>query len=102
MTTYYSCNQGLEAQADAVVENAIAPVLEDLVREGQLTGWSWLVHQAGGWYRRAAVFNGDSHAGILDARDALVARLADDESVARLNEVCSSHADYNWNPVTAN
>ncbi len=102
MTTYYSCNQGSEAEVDEIVRETIAPVLEDLVREGQLNNWSWLVHQAGGWFRRAAVLSGTDHASILNARDALGERLVGDDSVGQFFTICSSHVDYNWNPVTSN
>lgn len=102
MTTYYSCNQGEEARADEIVTETIAPVLEDLVREGHLNGWSWLVHDSGGWFRRAAVFSGSDHPSIMSARDMLVERLGDSDSVIELLTICSSHVDYNWNPVTAN
>jgi hypothetical protein len=102
MTTYYSCNAGSEARADEIIRESVAPVLEDMVREGHLNGWSWLVHQTGGWFRRALVMGGESHASIFDARDMLLERLADDDTLAEFGKVCGSHVDYNWNPVTTN
>lgn len=50
----------------------------------------------------AAMYNGSDHASIMDARDELVSRLAGNDAVGKLSTICSSHVDYNWNPVNSN
>jgi hypothetical protein len=99
-TGYYVCQQSREAEADEAVREAWAPILEDLVREGKLSGWQWLAHDTGGIFRRAMSFTGSDHTSIMAARDELSARLADNEAASALNSACGTHSDYAWTPVT--
>ena len=100
LSTYYTCAIAEEAEVDAIVRELYAPVLEDLVREGRLRSWSWLAHRTGGPFRRSAVFQGESQIELLDARRELQARTRGEAGGTRFSEICPSHVEYHWNPVT--
>ena len=99
-TAYYMCQQSRESEADEAFRNVWAPILDDLVREGHLTGWNWLAHDTGGFFRRAMSFFGSDHTSIMAARDELVSRLAGNEAASAVGSACGSHSDYAWTPVT--
>lgn len=98
MSVYYVCDEGKEAVADLIMEEAFAPLYDQQVEEGRLNSWGWLSHFVGGKYRRLLVTDGPDRASVLEARN----RIIEDDSVdpalsAAFNEVCNGHQDILWN-----
>jgi hypothetical protein len=96
VSTLFRCSQGGLDRADALVEEAFAPVLDALVREGAIASWGWLAHVMGGDFTRLLVLDGETHAANLRALDLLGDRVEE-----RVNDefdaLCPSHQDYLWN-----
>ncbi|MCG6920922.1 MAG: hypothetical protein LJF15_07545 [Acidobacteria bacterium] len=96
-STYFVCDSH-EAEADAIVRSAFAPVMNAHVKEGTIASWNWLRHVAGGKYRRLLVIDGTDHASLLEYWNTLDKNLADaqPELARRFSEICPSHTDYVW------
>jgi hypothetical protein len=96
-TTYFQCDSR-EDEADAIVKAAFAPVLNQQVKDGRITTWTWLKHVLGGKYRRLLVVDGASHQAMLSFWSGLSPALdaAQPQMSRRFTEICSSHTDYIW------
>ncbi len=101
MSTYYVCKSS-EAEADAIVAAAFAPVLNQRVKDGTIASWTWMEHLFGGQFRRILVIDGKDEQALL----ANWAVLQDDLEKAapdltrRFGDICDSHADYIWKAST--
>lgn len=97
MSTYYQCESN-EAEADAILKSALAPVLNQHVKDGKIASWSWLEHMAGGPIRRVLVLRGASHKAILNYWGTLDQALetAQPDLSKRFSTICFAHADYVW------
>ncbi len=93
---YYRCSQGLEAQADEVVREVFAPVVQRHVDAGRLTGWLWLTHDQGGAWRKVLVTTGNDLGQMMQVRDEIIAELGDDDRMTALFTACPGHDDYIW------
>lgn len=98
MSTYFVCGSR-EAEADAIVKSAFAPVMNAHVKEGKIVAWNWLEHVAGGKYRRILVIDFADLTSALEYWDALDQNLgeANPELSRRFTDICPSHTDYMWN-----
>lgn len=98
--TYYRCTMGNEDRADAIFGEHMVPALKAEVAAGRIGGWGWGRHWLGGDWRRLYYVSGTDLDKIIDARDAMVAKMLGDEAhkkaMAEFNSVCSSHDDYLW------
>lgn len=99
LSTYYECDMAREARADTLVTKMFAPVFDRHMAAGHIDGWSWLAHDVGGNLRRLAVFDGQDHKTILNARDLIIADLSSEQPVAirEFSSICNQHVDYLWN-----
>jgi hypothetical protein len=97
MSTYFVCGSA-EAEADAIVKAAFAPVMNAHVKEGKIASWNWLRHVAGGEYRRLLVIDGADHTSLLEYWNTMDQALEESqpELSRRFNEICPSHTDYVW------
>jgi hypothetical protein len=97
MSTYFVCGS-LEAEADAIVKTAFAPVMNAHVKEGKIASWNWMQHLAGGEYRRILVIDGADHTSVLEYWNAFSEALqkAQPEMSQRFTDICPSHTDYVW------
>jgi hypothetical protein len=97
MSTYFVCGSR-EAEADAIVKTAFAPVMNAHVEEGKIISWNWLQHVVGGEYRRILVIDGADHASVLEYWNAFSGALseAQPELAERFTQICPSHTDYVW------
>lgn len=98
LSVYYVCDFVREQEADEIVSETFAPVLNRLVEEDKLTGWGWLAHRVGGKYRRLATMTGASHAAVLAARGELL-QATGGPTGGGFGEICGSHTDYLWDVV---
>ena len=94
--TYNVCKLSGQDRADEIVAEREAPIYNELVEEGVIGGWGWLSHHTGGRWRRAFYYLNETVDGLLDAQDAMQARLdalGDDNERA---DLCGAHDDYIW------
>ena len=97
-STYFFCDSTREERADEIVAENLAPVLNGLVENGNLSGWGWLEHYVGGKHRRLLTMRGASHLATLQARDYAVDVFyaEDNEAGAEFAAICANHEDYMW------
>lgn len=97
LSSYQVCDSR-EAQADEIMENVFAPILNSHVAAGHVNSWSWLSHSVGGKYRRALVFDGADYKSILKYWDMLWEDLdaKQPELLREFGAICDSHTDYVW------
>jgi hypothetical protein len=102
-STYFTCDISREARADTLVMEAIGPILDRHVGEGELNSWGWFSHTSGGKYRRLAVYDGADHKSVLNAVQAAIADVGAEQQAAstEFSEICNSHTDYMWNILVA-
>jgi len=94
-STYYVCDSR-EVQADALVAQLYAPILDKMVADGKLKTWGWLEHIVGGQFRRLATMGAADLKSLMMARGELVAALEDNALADQFTDICDSHADYIW------
>ena len=97
-SVYYDCDSSREARADEIVNASLAPVMNDLIKNGNIASWGWLKHHVGGKYRRLLTLTGASHKATLQARDHVVdvVYAEGNEAGAEFDGICSKHSDYMW------
>lgn len=94
-STYYVCDSR-EKQADAIVEQLVAPVLDKQVADGKLKSWGWLEHIVGGDVRRLATMTAADLTSLMAARGELVEAIEGNALADQLSDICGSHSDYIW------
>lgn len=96
--TYFYCDPTGEERVDEIVKTINAPVYDQMVKDGVITGWGWLAHHTGGKWRRIQYHQSDSLEGLLDAQDEMDKRFADTDQAAdkEFGKTCRSHDDYIW------
>lgn len=95
-STYFVCDQGREAEADALITQVFGPVYDKMVADGKLKSWGWNEHIVGGSYRRLATFSATDMKALMEARDAVVQAQIDDPLGNTFTEICGDHTDYMW------
>jgi hypothetical protein len=100
MSTYFVCNAH-EGEADAIVKSALAPIMNNLVKNGTINNWGWEEHIFGGVFRRLLIIDGKDEKSLLTnwatMNDAF--EKAAPELAQRFTEICDSHSDYIWQLV---
>jgi hypothetical protein len=101
--TYFQCDPAREARADALVREALAPILDQRLADKGLTAWGWLAHNFGGPWRRVSYLVAPSRDALLDAQRGVAAEMQSRRAKAwtELTSICSSHDDYIWRGVAA-
>ena len=96
--TYFYCDSAGEERVDEIVKTINAPVYDQMVKDGVITGWGWLAHHTGGKWRRIQYHQAGSLDALLGAQDEMDKRFADsDEAAAKeFAKTCRSHDDYIW------
>jgi hypothetical protein len=97
LSTYYACNAN-EAEADAIVKMAFAPVLNQRVKDKMIDSWTWQEHLLGGKYRRILVLDGASEKALMKNWTTLPQALekAAPDLSRRFFQICHDHTDYIW------
>jgi len=98
---YLSCDMSKEADADRIMETAIAPIMNKHVADGHITGWGWLSHNMGGAYRRILNWSGPTVMAALNAEEMISRDIATHAMGSTFNAACSSHSDYLWHSEVA-
>jgi hypothetical protein len=97
MSTYYVCS-AQEEEADYIVKNVFAPLLNQRVKDHKIASWIWQEHLMGGKYRRLLVVDGASVKELIHNWASLQGDLekASPDLSRRFTEICNSHSDYIW------
>jgi hypothetical protein len=100
-SVYYICDESKESRADEIMKGTLAAAYQKQVDAGNLTSWGWLQHWIGGEYRRLATMSAADTAALVNARDAIIADLLEnqEEAMNEFTSICSSHQDYIWDVV---
>jgi hypothetical protein len=95
--TYYYCDVTGQERADEIVKEIEAPVYDQAVKDGLITGWGWLAHHTGGKWRRIQYYAAPSLDALLDAQEAIAKSLDGNEAAqTELGKICNAHDDYIW------
>jgi hypothetical protein len=92
--TYFYCDVTGQDKVDEIVKKENAPVYDQMVKEGLISGWGWLAHHTGGKWRRIQYYQASSVAGLLDAQAEMDKRMADSDD--EFGKICNAHDDYIW------
>ncbi|MGH8250707.1 MAG: hypothetical protein ACREVI_08405 [Steroidobacteraceae bacterium] len=101
-STYFVCDQGREAEADALVTQVFGPVYDKMVADGKLKSWGWNEHIVGGSYRRLATISATDIKALMEARDAVVQAQIENPLGNTFTDICGDHTDYIWEITSQN
>lgn len=98
---YYVCDQNREGFANTLVERIMAPIYDKHVKEGHLTGWGWLAHNAGGRWRRVLYYSSNDLDTLLQTRDKMIEELQSElaDTEREFTSICPEHDDLIWQAV---
>jgi hypothetical protein len=98
VSQYMVCKMSEQTRADELVKGVVAPIYDQLVADGKLSGWGWLEHAVGGEYRRLLTMRGADHATVLEAWGEAIDQLAEkhEAEMKEFDDICYSHQDYMW------
>lgn len=96
---YYRCDTANEDEADFIMNTVFSPILDRHESAGNLAGWGWVEHAAGGPWRRIATLTAADRTTAMNAWAQINEELEAEHpgAVHRFNEICGSHDDYFWN-----
>ncbi|MBT8055039.1 MAG: hypothetical protein HKN57_07275 [Xanthomonadales bacterium] len=96
--TYFYCDAAGQERVDEIVKTQNAPVYDQMVKDGVITGWGWLAHHTGGKWRRIQYYQAPTVDGLLDAQAEIDKRFTalGDTGDAEFGKICRSHDDYIW------
>jgi hypothetical protein len=104
--TYSYCDFSKQERYDEIFDEVQKPVLDAAMKDGTINTYSYLAHQTGGQWRRAAVHGSGSVQALLDAQKSIGDRADANEKNKRLgaeaSAICPSHDDYIWRAVAGN
>jgi hypothetical protein len=100
---YYRCSTADEGEADFIMNQVLSRVFDRNVEAGNMTGWGWVEHQAGGAWRRIATITAPDRSALMTAWGQVINEIEDEHPNAwhRFNEICDSHDDYIWSLVAS-
>jgi hypothetical protein len=100
-SVYHACNINEEDRADEIVAEHMAPVMNKMVEDGDLTSWGWQSHVIGGRFRKLHTMTAVDTKSLVAARTAAISALYDDDNEAgeEFSQICGPHVDYIWNIV---
>jgi hypothetical protein len=95
--TYFYCDVTGQDRVDEIVKKENAPVYDQMVKEGLISGWGWLAHHTGGKWRRIQYYQAPTVAALLDAQTEMEKRFqaAGDDDM-EFGKICNAHDDYIW------
>lgn len=98
-SVYFYCKMSEEERADEIVEESLAPIYNEAVKNGSITSWGWLKHYFGGKWRRVATMTATDEKTLFAARNAIFEEIDEKAEAAmdEFGEICGSHQDYLWN-----
>ncbi|MFC1606254.1 hypothetical protein ACFL33_05275 [Pseudomonadota bacterium] len=95
--TYFYCDVTGQDRVDEIVKKENAPVYDQMVKEGLISGWGWLAHHTGGKWRRIQYYQAPTVSALLDAQDEMDKRFkAAGGDDMEFGKICNAHDDYIW------
>ncbi len=100
---YFRCDAAYEDEADFIVNTVFSPIFTRHETAGDISGWGWVEHAAGGAWRRIGTITAPDRTTALNMWGQINAELEEEHPGAthRFNEICNSHDDYIWNLTAA-
>ena len=100
-SVYHVCDANREDRADEIMAETMAPILNKLVEDGDLTSWGWSSHVVGGKYRKLQTMTATDHKSLLAARGKAISLMYAEGSEAgeEFTDICGTHVDYMWDIV---
>jgi hypothetical protein len=101
--TYYRCSTADEGEADFIMNTVLSEIFDRHADAGDISGWGWVEHQAGGAWRRIQTITAPDRSTVLNMWGQIIEEIEDEHPNAwhRFNEICDAHDDYIWNLVAA-
>jgi len=95
---YYGCDQNREGFSDYLTENVFGPMYDKRVESGDLSGWGWLSHNAGGSWRRVMFYAANDLNKLLETREGLIEEYQAEhaEATREFTSICPDHDDLIW------
>ena len=99
VASYHRCSTAEEGEADFIMNTVFSDIYQKQVDNGNINGWGWVEHTAGGPWRRISTITAPDRAAAMNAWGAIVTEIEEEHPNAwhRFNEICDSHDDYIWN-----
>ncbi len=97
--TYFYCDVTGQERVDEIVKSKFAPVYDQMVKEGKISGWGWLAHHTGGKWKRVQYHQAPSVEALLDAQEEMDKRFdasMDEALNTEFGKICNTHDDYIW------
>lgn len=95
--TYFECDPGREARADALMRESFFPIFDQNVAAKRLTGYGWMAHNLGGHWRRVGFMVAPSLDAVFDGQGAVLKDMrARGKAFAEFTSICPRHEDYIW------
>jgi hypothetical protein len=101
-STYSVCDVSREEQADEIVKQVFAPVMDKYVADGKLKSWGWIEHVVGGSIRRTMTISATDMKTLMATRAEIVEKAFDSPMGDIFTDICGDHADYMWEIKFAN
>ncbi len=100
---YFQCSTADEGEADFIMNEVLGDVYDRHAEAGDILGWGWVEHMAGGRWRRILTITAADLTTAWDMWGEIFEAVTDEHPNAwhRFNEICPSHDDYIWD-LTAN
>lgn len=97
-SVYHVCDQSREERAGELVDEHVAPILNQFVEDGKLTSWGWSSHVVGGRFRALQTMTAPDMKSLMKTRGEVIEAIYADESEAgeEFNDICGPHVDYMW------
>jgi hypothetical protein len=98
-SVYYVCDINKEARAGEIVDEHMAPILNDFVEDGTLSSWGYSTHVVGGRFRALQTMTAPDMQSLMVGRGKVIEAVyaEDSEAGTEFSEICGPHVDYMWN-----
>ena len=98
LATYFQCDMTRQSRTDEIVSEVFAPVYDQLVESGTISGWGWMSHRSGGKVRRLGYMVAADQATLLGAQRQVISTVQEDHPGAgeEFTSICGAHEDYFW------
>ncbi len=98
LATYFQCDMTRQSRTDEIVNQVFAPVYDQMVESGAISGWGWMAHQMGGKVRRLGYMVAADQAAALEAQSQVISTVQSDhpEAGEEFSSICGAHEDYLW------
>ncbi len=97
---YFDCDAEAALRQDEIMRTRSRPIFDAAVDSGEIFAWGWMVHEAGGDWRRVQFVIGNGLPEVLAAQQRLD-RETRERQGAR-GPACEPSDAYLWKPVTGN